>query len=434
MLSIKLRDGRTIDGADRRSPGKAPLEGNVAGWHTDARSLPEGWAAAMRLGPLGMAPWGDIHLAPVVGEVYAAMTPVYEWLAKQGLPPDFQSKRADSPDSQADSRLRYIHRRAGETDIYFVANGSTEIVTANCSFRVLGKQPELWHPETGSVTPLMRYEEKDGCTQVRLRLEPTESVFVVFRHPADAASHIMRIFRRGSNERDKVKMLTTPALDFMRNEITQPGSHFILQTADGRSRAFDCRGLAAPLTINGPWEVAFNPKWGGPAKVTFEKLDDWSKRAEEGIKYYSGAATYRTTFNVAAEAMKQPHARWYIELGKVAVMAEVRVNGKDLGIAWKTPYGVDATSAVKAGVNTLEVKVVNLWINRQIGDEQLPDDCDRNANGTLKSWPKWLQEGTPSPTGRYTFSSWKLWKKGDPLRESGLLGPVTLRQAMPIPR
>ena len=124
--------------------------------------------------------------------------------------------------------------------------------------------------------------------------------------------------------------------------------------------------------------------------------------------------------------------RWYIELGKVAVMAEVRVNGKDLGIAWKPPYRVDATKAVKPGDNVLEVKVVNLWINRQIGDEQLPEDCDRNADGTLKRWPAWLQEGKPSPTGRYTFSSWKLWKKGDPLQESGLLGPVKLHQAVRI--
>ena len=90
------------------------------------------------------------------------------------------------------------------------------------------------------------------------------------------------------------------------------------------------------------------------------------------------------------------------------------------------------TPALASGDNVLDVKVVNLWVNRQIGDEQLPDDCDRNANGTLKSWPKWFQEGKPSPAGRYTFSSWKLWKKGDPLQESGLIGPVTLRQAVRI--
>ena len=87
---------------------------------------------------------------------------------------------------------------------------------------------------------------------------------------------------------------------------------------------------------------------------------------------------------------------------------------------------------MKAGDNVLEVKVVNLWINRQIGDELLPEDSDRNPNGTLKSWPQWLEDGKPSPTGRHTFTSWRLWKKDSPLQESGLLGPVTISAAKQI--
>ena len=106
---------------------------------------------------------------------------MHQWLAKDGLPPDFH----------ADRPLRYIHRRIGEADVYFVANRAAEDCAAVCSFRVAGKQPELWHPENGSVTPLMGYEEKDGCTHVPLRLGPTESVFIVFRRPADAASRIV---------------------------------------------------------------------------------------------------------------------------------------------------------------------------------------------------------------------------------------------------
>jgi hypothetical protein len=93
---------------------------------------------------------------------------------------------------------------------------------------------------------------------------------------------------------------------------------------------------------------------------------------------------------------------------------------------------VDITGAAKAGENALEIKVVNLWINRQIGDEQLPEDSDRNPNGTLKSWPRWLEAGQHSPTGRYTFTSWRLWKKDDPLAESGLLGPVTIQAAQSV--
>ena len=108
-------------------------------------------------------------------------------------------------------------------------------------------------------------------------------------------------------------------------------------------------------------------------------------------------------------------------------MAEVKLNGHDLGILWKPPFRVDVTDALKPGDNVLEVKVVNLWINRMIGDEQLPEDSQRNGDGTLKGWPQWVTDGKPSPTGRLTFTSWRLWKKDDQLQESGLIGPVTLR-------
>ena len=117
----------------------------------------------------------------------------------------------------------------------------------------------------------------------------------------------------------------------------------------------------------------------------------------------------------------------YLDLGRVAVMARVKLNGHDLGVLWKAPYRVEIDQFAKAGENTLEIEVTNLWINRMIGDENLPEDSDRNANGTLKAWPKWLLEGKSSPTGRQTFTSWRLYKKGDPLHESGLLGPVTLQ-------
>jgi hypothetical protein len=436
LLSIKLSDGRMIE-----MPTDSSWETSMTAapdWNSSAKTS-EGWAAALELGPNGMAPWGEVGVPPATHEIYPPATAVHQWLAKEGLPPDFRANHS----------LRYIHRRIGEADVYFVANGSTEGCAAICSFRVAGKQPELWHPESGSTLPLGAYEEQQGCTLVPLTLGPTESVFIVFRRPAEAASRMVSATRDGQ----KLLRSAAPAagaearavtgtfalagdsskLDFLRGEIGQPGS-YVFKTADGRSREVKCQGLAAPRAIAGPWEVSFDPQWGGPAKATFERLEDWSQRAEEGIKYYSGAASYRTTFAVTAEALKQPNTRWYLDLGKVAVMAEVRVNGKLLGIVWKTPYRVAVTEALKPGDNLLEVKVVNLWINRQIGDEQLPDDCDRNANGTLKSWPAWVQAGQPSPAGRYTFSSWKLWKKGDPLQESGLLGPVTLSQAMRIER
>ena len=194
--------------------------------------------------------------------------------------------------------------------------------------------------------------------------------------------------------------------------------------------------LPGPVEISGPWEVGFDPQWGGPERVSFDKLQDWSKRPEDGIRYYSGTAVYRKSFRLDSDLVKSladhgstagEHHCLYLDLGQVAVMADVKLNGHELGVVWKTPYRLDITEAVQAGDNTLEIKVVNLWINRQIGDQQLAEDSDRNPNGTLKSWPDWLQQGQPSPTGRLTFTSWRLWNKDDPLQPSGLMGPVTLQ-------
>lgn len=212
-----------------------------------------------------------------------------------------------------------------------------------------------------------------------------------------------------------------------RLEAREPGEYEIV-TASGRSRRVKIATGPPPIQLDGPWEVRFDPRWGGPERVTFNPLEDWSRRPEDGIRYYSGTALYRKNFSL--NARPSTLHRTYLDLGKVAVMAEVKLNGRDLGILWKPPFRMDVTDTLKAGENQLEVKVVNLWINRMIGDEQLPDDSERKGDGTLKAWPAWVNEGKPSPAGRYTFTSWRLWKKGDPLQESGLLGPVTLTFVM----
>ena len=199
-----------------------------------------------------------------------------------------------------------------------------------------------------------------------------------------------------------------------------------LKTASGRVLKVDVGASTMPLEIVGPWQVHFPPKWGAPDSVEFVKLVSWSDHADPGIKYFSGTATYTRTIAMPRE-MQGKGRRIYLDLGKVQIMASVKLNGKDLGLLWRTPYRLDVTDALKAGDNTLEIGVTNLWINRMIGDEELPEDSDRNPDGTLKSWPQWVQEGKPSPTGRFTFTSWRLWKKGEAPVESGLIGPVTLQ-------
>jgi hypothetical protein len=200
---------------------------------------------------------------------------------------------------------------------------------------------------------------------------------------------------------------------------------YALKTAAGKTLVCTASNIPAIREISGPWDVTFPPRLGAPEYVTFDKLISWSLHSDTGVKYFSGTATYSKMFNVQAEMIAKGRAL-YLDLGKVAVIAQVKVNGRDLGILWKEPFRVEINEAVKPGNNTLEVKVTNLWVNRLIGDEQLPEDSDRLPGGLLKAWPQWVLDGKPSPTGRLTFVTCRIWSKDSPLQQSGLLGPVTL--------
>ena len=158
----------------------------------------------------------------------------------------------------------------------------------------------------------------------------------------------------------------------------------------------------------------------------------WSQHPDPGVKHFSGTATYSKTFDISQEMLGNKR-RLYLDLGNVAVMAEVKLNGKNLGILWKAPFRIEITEAVKSGTNTLQVSVVNLWINRMIGDEFLPADCELNGDGSLRAWPAWLLEGKPNPSGRFTFSTWRLWGKNEALQESGLIGPVRILTCATLP-
>jgi hypothetical protein len=288
-------------------------------------------------------------------------------LAELKVPPDFQ----------ADAALQFTHRRDSGTDIYFVSNRTDKQVESDCTFRVSGMQPELWDPVRGAVRDAGDFRQENGTMFVPLQLAPSASVFVVFRKPAPA---------QPSGRKNWL--------------VFKPASE-----------------------IAGPWTVHFDPKWGGPESVQFDSLTDWSTRPENGIRYYSGRATYERDFDAAPD-----RGRIFLDLGTVQAMARVKLNGTDLGTVWTAPWRVEITSALKPGRNHLEIEVANLWINRLIGDEQLPEDSDRkpDRDHTLKRWPTWLQEGKASPTGRFTFSTHRLWKKTDALRPSGLLGPVKI--------
>lgn len=116
----------------------------------------------------------------------------------------------------------------------------------------------------------------------------------------------------------------------------------------------------------------------------------------------------------------------YIDLGEVKELAKVRVNGTDCGIAWKQTYRIEISKAIHAGENFLEIDVVNSWVNRMIGDEQLPEDCEWIDWVRLKEWPDWFLNKSPRNSRRFTFTSVKYYQKTDNLESSGLLGPVKI--------
>ncbi len=375
----------------------------------------------MELGPLGMSPWGYPDVMPPNTDFVPDINSLCRLLSAMGVPPDFSFQAADSSEC-----LRFIHRVSGGTDLYFVANKLSCPEEVSCSFRVRGRRPELWWPDTGRMERVAAYDEQDGCVRVPIHFDPNASVFVVFRAGAPMESDRITAVRR-----DGEPLLPSGKVDLTRDrngllqaEVLQPGK-YELTSADGQTRRFDLAAVPQPVEITGPWDLRFPPNWGAPEHVTLDRLISWSEHPDTGVRYFSGTATYSKTIDVAADFVGG-NCRLYLDLGKVGVMAEVKLNGHDLGILWKEPYRVDVTGVLQSGQNDLEVKVVNLWINRLIGDEQLPEDSERNSDGTLKQWPQWMVNGQPSPTGRFTFTSWRLWKKNDPLVDSGLIGPVTL--------
>jgi hypothetical protein len=308
-------------------------------------------------------------------EQYGSFTLATDILNRMGVPPDLESE----------ATVRYTHRTEHGVEIYFVANPENRSLTTRCTFRVSGKQPELWDPVRAETRYIPQFALKSGRTSMELRFEPHQSFFVVFRK--------------------------------------------ISQERTGESRNFaDVEPVAE---LSGGWEVSFDPKWGGPDTISFSRLEDWSRQPEDGIKYYSGVAAYRCTFGVPSTLLTpspdRSRSRIWLDLGEVRNIGSVRVNGHNLGILWCAPWRVDISGFVKPEGNQLEIRVANLWPNRLIGDELLPPDSDFGRRGNLVRWPAWILGKEPRPrTGRHAFSTWKHFAGDSPLLPSGLLGPVRL--------
>ncbi len=276
---------------------------------------------------------------------------VREVLAERDVGPDFEYTGKNEG-----SFLDFIHRRTNKADIYMVVNRNARPERVNCSFRIEGKQPEFWDPVSGTMAAAGVFQQKQGRTIIPMEFAPHGSMFVIFQQPTAQ--------RVAGN---------------MSDPFSKPST---------------------VQTLSGPWQVQFDPEWGPVETVIFDSLTSWPNHNDPLIKYFSGKATYRTTFDLAGASPK--NARLWLDLGRVKNVAGLRLNGKHLGVVWTAPFRVDMTDAVQPKGNRLEIDVVNLWPNRLIGDAGL------------------------APEERLTKTNVRKYKANSPLLESGLLGPVTV--------
>jgi alpha-L-rhamnosidase/F5/8 type C domain len=303
---------------------------------------------AQEFGRLVIALWGSADGKHEYGKgaVFSGQA-LEAVLSSVGAAPDFRVEAPSGTD------LRFVHRKLTDGEVYFVDNHQNQRTQSSISFRVNGKVPELWHADTGAHEAIS-YRMDRSRTQVSLTLDAHETAFVVFRKDT-AITH----------------------------------------------RTIPAKTETSVFTAANSWQVKFPAGRGAPTEARATALKSWSDDPDKGIRYFSGTATYSTMFTALPKWFAAADRMW-LDLGRVRNIAQVRVNGKDLGLVWKAPFRVDVTKALKPGTNRLEVKVTNLWVNRLIGDAQ------------------------PDATDKYTFTTQAFYKADSPLLPSGLLGPVRL--------
>lgn len=275
-----------------------------------------------------------------------------ETFDKLGVPRDVIV--SDSSGHYAEN-IAWNHRAGAGFDSYFISNQDAVPRTLTLSLRVNGRMPELWNPVTGEMQTAGDWKIQNGRTLLPLRLDANGSLFIVLRKPAMSAS--------------------------VQKHKNWPTIEPVLKLQD-------------------TWQVQFDTAYGGPAKpVVFSKCESWSSNANPAIKYYSGTASYSQVIDWHRNGKTSSVC---LDLGKVANIAEVYVNGTYYGTAWTYPYRVNIDKALKPGKNTIRIDVSNTWANRLIGDHGLPENK------------------------RITWTNATYRLDGEPLLPAGLLGPVRI--------
>jgi len=337
--------------------------------------------------------WGDMDGVTLnqhafgKGMTYWGLT-LDEVLTRVKAVPDFA---ASGP---LDNPPAWVHRHTSDTDIYFVANQADAPVHLDARFRVSGKDVQVWRPMDGGMTA---------------------------KKPGDTAGYttVVRMPDRSGNHQPGIgpALYTTPAgFTEVPLDLAERESVFVVfrNVAQAPARSASVAAETKLTTLSGPWTLTFPANWGAPASVQMTKLTSWTESAVDGVKYFSGTATYSKTVMAPATWFKPGQHIW-IDLGKVRDLAEVRVNGKAVGMVWAPPYRVDVTGALKPGANKLEIAVTNEWTNRQIGDRLLPAEKRVLAQPGVAGRPG----GAPAGGGGFGFGP-----QTPP--ESGLLGEVTV--------
>jgi len=404
-VALRLRDlvdaGATVVGpAPRRSPS---LVGYPAADRTVARVSQE--------------LWGDLDGRQRTERRFGAGRVVW------GRPLDAVLQEMDRPADvsvAADSKLpavEWTHRRMAAWDLYFLSNPSTAARRLEAGFRVMGRVPEIWHPDTGETETLGLWREENGRTVVPLQLDPGGSAFVLFARRSHGESHFVSIApaqgEHGVASTDAVRVLES---DGRAHALVSSPGRWSLRRASGKHRPLELAQLPRPLALRGPWQLAFPGRTGAhggrtarSVRVSLPRLLSWTGLRDPEARYFSGTALYRTMFDLPAALLAPGHSLW-LDLGEVREMAAVRINGRELGVLWKPPFAVEITAAARAGRNSLTLRVTNTWRNRLIGDYGKP--AAERATFVVPM----LRKGQP-------------WLPGGPGAEpspAGLLGPVTV--------
>jgi hypothetical protein len=299
--------------------------------------------------------------------------------------------------------FRWIHRQTEDADYYFISNQEQFGISADLSFRMKGKVPELWHADTGKIEDAPVWREEDGRIVIPYEFDPAGSVFVIFRKSADGQDHILSINGGSRKGGLKLKLEVNPT---GLEHWTLENGEWTLGMKSGEQVELRADHVPDPLVVEGEWKVSF-PLLTGTIKQEKMAPGSWTGHADDDIRYFSGTATYEKSVRLRNADLGEGR-RLFLDLGEVKNLAAVKVNGKDLGVTWKPPYRVEITEVAVEGDNSIELEVTNTWHNRLAGDAALPEEERRT----------WVVGGGV--------------QAGSELVQAGLLGPVAVRTMVKI--